>query len=301
MERLSSPRQVAQAVGVSESSLKRWCDRGLIPTVRTAGGHRRLPVSGVVQFLRSGGARLVRPELLGLPTNTGRGPRTLEKAAGLLQAALVEGDRERVRRIVFDLYLAEHRISTICDEVIAPAVNALGDLWQHGQIEVYCEARGTLTALRCLESLRLILPPPLESAPVAVGGTPEGDPYQLATSMAEIVLIESGWNATCLGSSLPLATLQSAMRRLGPRMIWLSVSHIPALDCFLGEYERFYRAASDAGVAICVGGRALTEGVREDMSYSACLDEVQQLATFAEALGAGRAPDADSSGTHAGH
>ena len=38
MNELVSPKQVAHAMGVSESSLKRWCDQGLIPTVRTAAG-----------------------------------------------------------------------------------------------------------------------------------------------------------------------------------------------------------------------------------------------------------------------
>jgi excisionase family DNA binding protein len=65
MKELITPKQVARAIGVSESSLKRWCDRGLIPTVRTAGGHRRLPISGVLSYLRETGHEMVRPELLG--------------------------------------------------------------------------------------------------------------------------------------------------------------------------------------------------------------------------------------------
>ena len=47
MKTTISPRQVARAIGVGESTLKRWCDRGLIPMLKTAGGHRRLAVSDV--------------------------------------------------------------------------------------------------------------------------------------------------------------------------------------------------------------------------------------------------------------
>ena len=72
MEQLT-PKQVARAIGVSEASLKRWCDKGLIEMVRTVGGHRRLPLSSVLQFLRSSGHQLVRPEILGLPPTTGTG------------------------------------------------------------------------------------------------------------------------------------------------------------------------------------------------------------------------------------
>ena len=41
-----SPRELAEAVGVSESSLKRWADRGRVHVHRTEGGHRRIPVLG---------------------------------------------------------------------------------------------------------------------------------------------------------------------------------------------------------------------------------------------------------------
>lgn len=68
-----TPNQVANAFGVSEASVKRWCDKGLMPTYRTAGGHRRLPVAGVVDFLRKRGLELVNPEVLGLPLPPAKG------------------------------------------------------------------------------------------------------------------------------------------------------------------------------------------------------------------------------------
>ena len=59
MKKLISPKQVARAIGVSESTLKRWCDRGLIPMTKTAGGHRRMEVEAVVdaaKLAKEGGA-----------------------------------------------------------------------------------------------------------------------------------------------------------------------------------------------------------------------------------------------------
>ena len=67
-----SPKQLARAIQVSESSIKRWCDQGAISTVRTAGGHRRIDMTDVMRFLRDHRYAIVRPEVLGLPAPDGR-------------------------------------------------------------------------------------------------------------------------------------------------------------------------------------------------------------------------------------
>src|SRR5262245_53463678 len=128
MEQLT-PKQVARAIGVSEASLKRWCDKGLIETVRTAGGHRRLPLASVVRFIRTSGHQLVRPEILGLPATSGNGKTVESRSIETLLNALMEGDEQRFQRIVFDLYLARSRLRHICDRMIAPAINMLGERW----------------------------------------------------------------------------------------------------------------------------------------------------------------------------
>jgi molybdopterin-binding protein len=48
---LLSPRQAAEALGVSYPALKQWIYRGQLKTVKTAGGHHRVPASEVERFL----------------------------------------------------------------------------------------------------------------------------------------------------------------------------------------------------------------------------------------------------------
>ena len=59
MRDLLTPKQVARAIDVSESSIKRWCDKGVIPTQYTAGGHRRITMADTLEFLRTGKYQLV--------------------------------------------------------------------------------------------------------------------------------------------------------------------------------------------------------------------------------------------------
>lgn len=284
MHDLLTPKQVAQAIGVSESSLKRWCDRGLIDTVKTPGGHRRMTAAGVMDFLRGRDQPLVRPELLGLPSNTGKTRRVMDRAADQFHEALAVGDEEVCRQVVLDLYLAEHRLCKIFDLVFAPAYHRIGERWECHDVEIYQERRAVEIGNRILGELRRMLTNPGIDAPIAMGGTCEGDPYQLPTMLAELTLRDTGWRASNLGASLPLATLEAALTQNRPRLFWLSVSHIPDETRFVDQYSRFFALAETLQTPVAVGGRALTESVRQRICYSAYCDNLQHLESFAASI-----------------
>ncbi|GAB4141932.1 MAG: excisionase family DNA-binding protein [Planctomycetaceae bacterium] len=279
-----SPKQVARAIGVSESSLKRWCDQGLIRMEKTAGGHRRLPVDAVVSFLRDSGRNLVQPELLGLPATTGQTHWTIHRAAERLQEALVNGDETVCRQIVLDLYLANHPLSLICDEVLARAFHEIGDRWECGDVEIFEERRACEISTRLVHELRRLHPPAPPTAPLAEGGTLDGDPYTLACSMAELVLRDSGWNAVPLGNRLPFETLRTALQKTRPKLLWLSVSHIVTEEQFVQEMNRLFDEATKTKTALVLGGVALTEPIRQKLRYSAYCDTFQHLESFAKTL-----------------
>jgi len=284
MERELTTRQVARAMGVSEASIKRWCDRGMIACGRTAGGHRRLPRADVIQFLRESGQRLLRPEVLGMPAGMGRGKVVLARAAGQMAEALEQDEFEQLRRVGFELYLAGHLARDIFDHALAPAFRAIGQRWQHGEIEIYQERRACEMCMQFLRELHRAMPQPADDAPYAIGGTLSGDGYTLAAHMAETVLREVGWRAECYGVGLPAATWYAAIEKTKPRLVWLSVSWIESVATFVEEARRFCECAKQHGVALVVGGRALTESVRQRLPYSAYGDNFQHLAAFAGTL-----------------
>ena len=53
---LLTPHDLAEALGVSESSLKRWIDAGRIRASRTEGGHRRVALDDALAFIQIGRA-----------------------------------------------------------------------------------------------------------------------------------------------------------------------------------------------------------------------------------------------------
>jgi excisionase family DNA binding protein len=54
MGRKLTSEEAARVLGVSEASVKRWAERGLLPTEKTAGGHRRFRPEDVAVVRRGG-------------------------------------------------------------------------------------------------------------------------------------------------------------------------------------------------------------------------------------------------------
>jgi methanogenic corrinoid protein MtbC1 len=280
---LVSPKQVARAIGVSESSLKRWCDQGLIKTTRTAGGHRKMAIAEVLRYLRERGQSLAEPELLGLPAVSPRAIAGLLNGRPRFVEALLAGEESVARQIVFDLYLAKHSQSVILDEVFAAAFREIGDRWACHDVDVYQERRGCEIALNILSDLRRVQHVP-EKRWLAIGGTIEGDQYSLPSAMAELVLRDCGFYATSLGTSIPFASLIKAVESTQPKLFWMSVSYIREGLDFVAEFSELSRACTAVGVALVVGGRALTEDLRQRMTYAAFCDTMQHLEGFAQTL-----------------
>lgn len=277
MELHLSPAQAARALGVSESSLKRWCDQGLIPIVRTVGGHRKLPVTAVLAFVRERGREIAEPELLGLPASSGRSIATLDRAVESLTSILQKSELDQARRVIFDLYVAGHGLAAICDQVIAVIFQRIGIAWECGELEVYQERRACEIVFRLLNELSLALPAVSPTAPLALGATLPSDHYQIPSMMVELVLREQGWQARSLGCNLPAATLIAALRELRPKLFWLSASHMDDKKFFEHEFNQFADAAQELKIPVILGGRALTADLRQRLSFTACCENLREL------------------------
>jgi methanogenic corrinoid protein MtbC1 len=256
----------------------------LIQTVRTAGGHRKIPIADVLRFVREGDHQFVSPELLGLPPVSAHAELGLTRSKALLADALLAGDELLARQIVFDLYLAKHSLSVIFDEVIAAAFREIGDRWACHDADVYQERRGCEIARQTLFDVRKVQRMPAR-AWRATGGTIDGDLYALPSAMAELVLRESGFNAISLGTSIPFSSLIKAVQEMRPKLFWLSVSHIREGLDFASEFAELSQACTASDTALVVGGRALSDELRQRMTYSAYCDTMQHLEGFAKVMG----------------
>src|SRR5688572_1227676 len=228
MEKVLTTKELAEAIGASESSMRRWTDSGAIRTSRTVGGHRRIPLSEAIRFIRETRATLVRPDVLGF----GAGLVTLtdtdeeSQAAGVFDA-LNDGDAARCRALVLGMYLGGRSLAGIFDGPLGRAIHRVGELWEHGSGGILIEHRATDICLQVVAELRRLIPPPVtgqESASVAVGGAPHGDPYVLPSMMVAAVLAGEGYREINFGAHTPIELLADAAESRRASLVWLAAS-----------------------------------------------------------------------------
>ena len=271
-----STKKAALALGVSEASIKRWCDRGTLAAHKTAGGHRRITRRTLIAFVRRTKHLVVRPDILGLPGASGALELVPEEARSLLLPALLAGDAERFRALVIDLFMSGSPLCEIFDKALRPVFNQIGCQWEEGDVEIVQERRCCEMCLDVLHELRTMLPSPSLSYR-AMGGTLSGDWYALPRTMTTLVLREKGWHTIPLGNHLTSASLSSTIHLQKPDLFWLSVSHVADEKAFLADQAKVAQACKEEGTLLVMGGRELTARRREKMAYCLYCDTLTHL------------------------
>ncbi len=256
-----SPADLAEALGLSVSTLKRWTDKGLLAVERTAGGHRRIAMPEALRFVRDSGMKPVMPHRLGLAPVERGAPGGAEDRASRMCELLVSGNAEDARRVLVSAFLSGMEVAQIADRWLQPAFQRIGELWRHGEDGIAIEHQATDSVLRAIAEMRALIETPT-SAPVAIGGSIAGDPYTIPTALAGLVLAVCGFHAINLGADVPKSALLAAVDRTKPRIVWLSISTDGSKSARPSALVKLGADVAARGAAFVVGGRCAPQRIR---------------------------------------
>src|SRR5687767_8990541 len=143
-------KEVARLCRVSDATVKRWEDAGMIRSERTTGGHRRFRAEEIIRFQRECGlgVKQCHGDESATKAKTERRPQKAFSGSPLFQA-LLAGREEEAANILINAYLQGERLTKIFDEMLSPALRQIGDLWFSGDVSIAQEhlaSRVTLTA-----------------------------------------------------------------------------------------------------------------------------------------------------------
>ena len=160
-------------------------------------------------------------------------------------------------------------MAEIDEEVIAPALWLIGDLWQRGEISIDQEHLATEISTRMLTLLREARRVARARAGYRVMlATPTGEHHMLALRMVGDLLREVGCQVVMLGPDMPAESLASAAVRHAPHVICLSSTVPGGADSTLITIHEIQNHFPSAGFVI--GGRAISSRLRSRPGISVC-------------------------------
>jgi excisionase family DNA binding protein len=264
MDDLLSTVEVGRLAGVGPTAVKRWADQGLLPCVKTAGGHRRFHRGEVERFLhaaRGSGATAFVDLLL--------------QTDGLGVEARLLTERSRLGswlRVV---------------ELLGDALADMGLRWRAGTVTVVQEHLASERLSRALARIGDALPV-APGAPRCMLACAEGDRHALGLSLIEVALREAGWCTLWAGQDTPAADLAEVARRGEAEMIAVSASAASSEpEALLRQAEILGAACEPSGVALVLGGSgAWPEQPPAGERFHALAPFVAHARRLAEAAGA---------------
>ena len=195
--------------------------------------------------------------------------------------ALLRGDEIAAEIAIREAMDAKLSTAEIDDEIIAPALWFVGELWQQGEISVADEHLATEISVRILALQR-----EAQRVTQARGGhrvmlaAPAGEFHIVALRMIANLLRGAGYQVVMLGGDVPADALAASASRHEPAVICLSASMPGGGDQALIAIHQVQQSWTAAGFIL--GGDAVMPYVRSRPGIAVC----QRVSEAVEAVDA---------------
>ena len=260
-------REASRRSGVGVSLIRAWERRyGLVAPTRTASGYRLYDDEAVARLERvrlltqtgwsaseASRAVLAGDGAPGLVPDAGDTAEDGRRAAlaGAFVVAAAAMDMERLSEVLDEMF-ALGSYETVVDDVLMPALVALGRAWEGARLDIAAEHAATAAVQRRLAAL-------YEAAAVAgetraVVGLPPGSRHELGALAFAAALRRRGVGVLYLGADLPIASWRTAMEGGRRRLAVIGVvteADRPAAAAVASSLREL-----DGRLLIAIGGRA---------------------------------------------
>lgn len=202
-----SPKEVAQMLGVNESTIKRWVDRGMLTASKTAGGHRRISQEDFIKFRRSHEKNKKHSYTLRRKPNTS--PTELWKKYYNL---LFNDKNKEAWLLISNMFVKNADLVDIVSGIISPALGHVGSEWFNGRIEIHDEHRMSFHIREHLVRLAELIPEPKQKKNVVLACI-SGDWHEIPLQISALILKMNGWNPIVLGVNTPEDEILAASKK----------------------------------------------------------------------------------------
>lgn len=281
-----STADVARLFQVTETTVKRWADEGVLRCQKTPGGHRKFEIRSLVEFAEKNNFEPVaalelpgideRTEVIRVAILRKDFPRLVE---GFVYKAL-SADRNDLFQYFF--YLYEHKIALweIYDLIVRPGMAEIGARWERGEIDISHEHRAsheTIDALTRLQSHIYVKP---TTGKIALFACLDSELHEIGLRTAANLFESEGWCAHNLGARTPYESVRLAVEEVHPDVLCLSITRIENAADVSRELSELASVVHGYGGRLIVGGIAASSAEIDWSSVDATLSSARDLLEF---------------------
>ena len=267
--------EASKIMGVSRSTVQRYCDLGILKPHRTLGGHRRVSAEDVALWLKNNKSKKRR--------RVKKKEFRVEKfTAAYVADALLEGKLDRLDPLLDQVLLGHQYVSWLFDYFVAPAMWEIGNRWENQRIDYPDERRATSNLKHFLRTVSRSFGA-AKGGLSAVGGTLEGDHSDLGSMMLELLLRESSVDAFHVGCNLPPQTLGDIAIQMNADVVWISYCHITDAEKTIAD-NKILRELLPSTCQLAIGGYALNQDMLSKLDYDFFGSSMQDFQQFVKVL-----------------
>ena len=254
--------EAARELGMSKSTLKRFCERNELVVVRTPGGHRRIDRLKLIAACQESGIcsrrrRAGRPSIL--------------DCVDYLRDANASSLVSRLHEASSDL----PEIPELMEETLVPALWRVGDLWMQGQLTVAEGKVCIATALTVIDAFIARAPQP-NVALTIVGGSFTESRDTVASKLIMLAFRCHNINAIDLGADCLPEFMAQAQQQYNARAIWVSHTHVVDSARVVADH-RLLSSLVGPDIPIYYGGGGVSPSLARQLEGSIYVETILDL------------------------
>jgi len=254
MDNLYSSKQVADIIGVNESTVKRWADSGSLKCFRTPGGHRKFRKSDIREFT-SKFSFTFKDNTLG--THNRKPEYDFARLKNTMLKKLLSDNDNDLYEYMNALLESGLPMLDLYDNVTAPAMSDIGEQWECKRIGIEDEHLASAKLTKEVIRLDSKYARAEKNGLHAICTTLENEHHEIPLLLVSGILRHYGWNVVFFGTNMPQKSILKSVKTIKPDLICIPMTVADDKNALKKMLSEIHSAANNSGSVLAVGGKVL--------------------------------------------
>ncbi len=197
---------------------------------------------------------------------------------------VLKGNREGITADTKKALDEGHEAKTLLDEVLLPAINEVGELFDKGKYflpQLIASAEAMKTSIEYMEPLLLQANTDREM-PTVVIATVEGDIHDIGKNLVALMLKNYGFHVVDLGKDVPKETIIAEAKKHNAQVIALSALMTTTMQQMRHVIE--YAKAQQVNAKIIIGGAVITQDYADEIGADGYSEDAAEAVKLTKRL-----------------